>query len=426
MNAIQTIAVLIFAMVLLLIVTEIIHRTLAALLGAALMVVYGIIPSNEVFALADFETIGVLIGMMIVVEVVSTTGLFQLIAIKTAKVAKGNSAKLFIFFMGLTTFFSAFLTDAATMLIMASITIMIARITKMNPVPFLVWEVVFTNIGGLTTLISSVPSIMVGAEANLSFIDFLVNLGPLVLILFAGTICLVRIVTKGGFPKLPNADKILEIDEWGAVENRKLFWSALLVLAATVIAFIVGGSFGLSPSLVALGGGIAMLLLSGVSPEKTLREIDWSTIFFLVGIFVALGGLERVGIFGEVVSLISLVGSNPAVAGISILYFSSFASVAVHNIVITAVLIPIVRDLIIILGTTATPLWWTLVVGATLGGSMIPIGSVAGVIALGVAEREGHTISMKEFMKIGASATFTQMGLATAYFILRYFMPTAI
>ena len=426
MNAIQTIAVLIFAMVLLLIVTEIIHRTLAALLGAALMVVYGIIPSNEVFALVDFETIGVLIGMMIVVEVVSTTGLFQLIAIKTVKVAKGNSTKLFIFFMGLTTFFSAFLTDAATMLIMASITIMIARITKMNPVPFLVWEVVFTNIGGLTTLISSVPSIMVGAEANLSFIDFLVNLGPLVLILFAGTICLVRIVTKGGFPKLPNADKILEIDEWDAVENRKFFWRALLVLAATVIAFIVGGPFGLSPSLVALGGGIAMLLLSGVSPEKTLREIDWSTIFFFVGIFVALGGLERVGIFEEVVSLIRLVGSNPAVAGISILYFSSFASVAVHNIVITAVLIPIVRDLIIMLGTMATPLWWTLVVGATLGGSMIPIGSVAGVIALGVAEREGHTISMKEFMKIGASATFTQMGLATAYFVLRYFMPTAI
>lgn len=426
MDAIQTIAVLIFAMVLLLIVTEIIHRTLAALLGAALMVVYGIIPSNEVFALVDFETIGVLIGMMIIVEVVSTTGLFQLIAIKTVKVAKGNSAKFFIFFMGLTTFFSAFLTDAATMLIMASITIMIARITKMNPVPFLVWEVVFTNIGGLTTLISSVPSIMVGAEANLSFIDFLVNLGPLVLILFAGTICLVRIVTKGGFPKLPNTDKILEIDEWGAVENRKLFWRALLVLAATVIAFIVGGPFGLSPSLVALGGGIAMLLLSGVSPEKTLREIDWSTIFFLVGIFVALGGLERVGIFGEVVSLLRLVGSSPAVAGISILYFSSFASVAVHNIVITAVLIPIVRDLIIMLGTMATPLWWTLVVGATLGGSMIPIGSVAGVIALGVAEREGHTISMKEFMKIGASATFTQMGLATAYFVLRYFMPTAI
>jgi len=426
LNAIQTIAVLIFAMVLLLIVTEIIHRTLAALLGAALMVVYGIIPSSEVFALVDFETIGVLVGMMIVVEVVSTTGLFQLIAIKTAKVAKGNSAKFFIFFMGLTTFFSAFLTDAATMLIMASITIMIARITKMNPVPFLVWEVVFTNIGGLTTLISSVPSIMVGAEANLSFIDFLVNLGPLVLILFAGTICLVRIVTKGGFPKLPNADKILEIDEWDAVENRKFFWRALLVLAATVIAFIVGGPFGLSPSLVALGGGIAMLLLSGVSPEKTLREIDWSTIFFFVGIFVALGGLERVGIFEEVVSLIRLVGSNPAVAGISILYFSSFASVAVHNIVITAVLIPIVRDLITMLGTMATPLWWTLVVGATLGGSMIPIGSVAGVIALGVAEREGHTISMKEFMKIGASATFTQMGLATAYFVLRYFMPTAI
>jgi Na+/H+ antiporter NhaD/arsenite permease-like protein len=413
-------------MVLLLIVTEIIHRTLAALLGAALMVVYGIIPSSEVFALVDFETIGVLVGMMIVVEVVSTTGLFQLIAIKTAKVAKGNSANFFIFFMGLTTFFSAFLTDAATMLIMASITIMIARITKMNPVPFLVWEVVFTNIGGLTTLISSVPSIMVGAEANLSFIDFLVNLGPLVLIFFAGTICLVRIVTKGGFPKLPNADKILEIDEWDAVENRKFFWRALLVLAATVIAFIVGGPFGLSPSLVALGGGIAMLLLSGVSPEKTLREIDWSTIFFFVGIFVALGGLERVGIFGEVVSLIRLVGSNPAVAGISILYFSSFASVAVHNIVITAVLIPIVRDLITMLGTMATPLWWTLVVGATLGGSMIPIGSVAGVIALGVAEREGHTISMKEFMKIGASATFTQMGLATAYFVLRYFMPTAI
>jgi len=175
-----------------------------------------------------------------------------------------------------------------------------------------------------------------------------------------------------------------------------------------------------------LGSGIVMLLLSGVSPEKTLREIDWSTIFFFVGIFIALGGLERVGIFGEVTSLIRLAGSNPAVAGISVLYFSSFASVAVHNIVITATLIPIVRDLITMLGTVATPLWWTLVVGATLGGSMIPIGSVAGVIALGVAEREGYTISMKEFMKIGASATFTLMGLATVYFVLRYFMPITI
>lgn len=426
MNEIQTIAVLIFALILLLIATEMIHRTLAALLGAALMVVYGIIPSTEVFALVDFETIGVLIGMMIVVEVVSTTGLFQLVAIKAAKVAKGNATKLFIFFMGLTTFFSAFLTDAATMLIMASITIMIARITKMNPVPFLVWEVVFTNIGGLTTLISSVPSIMVGAEANLSFIDFLVNLGPLVLIFFGGTLCVVRLVSKGEFHGIPNADKLLEIDEWSVVENRKLFWISLLVLATTIIAFVVGGPLGASPALVALGSGIAMLLLSGVSPEKTLREIDWSTIFFFVGIFVALGGLERVGIFRGVESLIPLVGSNPAVAGISVLYFSSFASVAVHNIVITATLIPIVRDLITMLGTVATPLWWTLVVGATLGGSMIPIGSVAGVIALGVAEREGYTISMKEFMKIGASATFTLMGLATAYFVLRYFLPTTI
>jgi len=206
---------------------------------------------------------------------------------------------------------------------------------------------------------------MVGAEANLSFIDFLVNLGPLVLIFFGGTLCVVRLVSKGEFHGIPNADKLLEIDEWSVVENRKLFWISLLVLATTIIAFVVGGPLGASPALVALGSGIAMLLLSGVSPEKTLREIDWSTIFFFVGIFVALGGLERVGIF------------------------------AVHNIVITATLIPIVRDLITMLGTVATPLWWTLVVGATLGGSMIPIGSVAGVIALGVAEREGYTISMK-------------------------------
>lgn len=426
MDALQTIALLIFALVLLLIITEMIHRTLAALLGAALMVVYGIVPSTEVFALVDFETIGVLVGMMIVVEVVSTTGLFQLVAIKAAKMAKGNTTMLFIFFMGLTTFFSAFLTDAATMLIMASITMMIARIIKMNPVPFLVWEVVFTNIGGLTTLISSVPSIMVGAEANLSFVDFLVNLGPLVLIFFGGTLCVVWLVSKGEFHGIPNADKLLDIDEWSAVENRRLFWASLLVLTTAIIAFVVSGPLGVSPALVALGSGIAMLLVSGVSPEKTLREIDWSTIFFFIGIFVALGGLENTGIFNEAASLISRLGNSPAVASISILYFSSFASVAVHNIVITATLIPIVRDLVAMLGTVATPLWWTLVVGATLGGSMIPIGSVAGVIALGVAEREGYTVSMKEFMKIGVSATFTLMGLATAYFILRYFLPIAI
>lgn len=419
LSEIQTIAMLIFAMVLLLIVTEMVHRTVAALLGAGLMVFYGIIPQAEVVGLIDFDTIGIIIGMMVIVEVVSTTGLFQLIAIKVAKVARGDPVRLFIFFMALTTVFSAFLTDAATMLIMASITIMIARITKMNPVPFLIWEVIFTNLGGLTTLISSVPCILVGAEANLSFTDFLGNLGPLVIILFGGTLLVVKFVSKVGSQLIPDAGKLLEIDEWGAVSDRKLFWRSLLILVATIAGFIAGGPLGLSPVFVALGGGIAMLLLSGVSPEKTLREIDWSTIFFFAGIFVVVGGLERIGILGEAASWIRQVAVNPTAAGISTLWFSSLSSVAVHNIVITSTFIPIVRDLVMVFG--AGSLWWTLVVGATLGGSMISIGSVAGVIALGVAEREGRSISMAEFMRIGVLATLTQIGLATVYFFVRYF-----
>ncbi|HID90891.1 TPA: hypothetical protein EYP44_02910 [Candidatus Bathyarchaeota archaeon] len=426
MTEIQTVASLIFTLTFLLIVTEMIHRTVAALVGAGLMVLYGVIPYDEVLGFIDFETIGIIIGMMLVVEVVSTTGLFQLIAIKAAKRAKGDPAKLFIFFMGLTTAFSAFLTDAATMLIMASITIMIARVTKMNPVPFLIYEVIFTNVGGLTTLISSVPCIMVGAEANLSFVDFLVNLGPLVLMLFGATICMVKVILKGGFQRISNVEKLIEMDEWGAVTNRRLFWRSLLVLAATIAAFVAGSPLGWPPVIVALGAGIAMLLLSGVSPEKTLREIDWSTVFFFAGIFVVLGGVERVGIFEGVASLVRLVGINPVIAGVSILWFSSLASVGVHNIVITATLIPIIRDLVTVLGAGAEPLWWMLVVGATLGGSIIPIGSVAGVIALGVAEREGHAISMGEFTRVGALTALIQMGLATVYFVVRYLRPIAI
>lgn len=417
---------LIFILIFLLIVTEMTHRTVAALIGAGLMVFYGIIPYSEIFSFIDFETIGIIIGMMLIVEVVSTTGLFQLIVIKVAKTAKGDPTKLFIFFMALTTVFSAFLTDAATMLIMASITITIARVTKMNPVPFLVYEVIFTNVGGLTTLISSVPCIMVGTEANLSFVDFLVNLGPLVLILFGATICMVKVISKGGFQRISKAGELLEMDEWSAVTDRRLFWRSLFVLAATIPAFVASSPLGLPPVIVALGGGTAMLLLSGVSPEKTLREIDWSTVFFFAGIFVVLGGVERVGIFEEIASLVRLVGVNPVMASVSVLWFSSFASVAVHNIVITATLIPILRDLVTMLGTEAGPLWWTLVVGATLGGNIIPIGSVAGVIALGVSEREGHTISMGEFMKVGASTALIQIGLATVYFYIRYLGPITI
>lgn len=421
MTEIQMVAGLIFTLTFLLIVTEMIHRTLSAIVGAGLMVFYGIIPYDKMFGFIDFETIGIILGMMLIVEVVSTTGLFQLIAIKAAKRAKGDPTKLFVFFMALTTVFSAFLTDAATMLIMASITIMIARITKMNPAPFLIYEVIFTNVGGLTTLISSVPCILVGTEANLSFVDFLVNLGPLVLILFGATIFMV--ISKGGFQRISNAEELFEMDEWSAVTDRRLFWRSLFVLAATITAFAFGSSLGLPPVIVALGGGTAMLLLSGVSPEKTLREIDWSTIFFFAGIFVVLGGVERIGIFLEIASLVRLVGVNPVVAGVSVLWFSSFASVAVHNIVITATLIPILRDLVTTLGRGAEVLWWTLVAGATLGGNIIPIGSVAGVIALGVSEREGYAISMGEFIKLGALMALIQIGLATAYFYVRYLGP---
>jgi Na+/H+ antiporter NhaD/arsenite permease-like protein len=407
------------------IISEKVHRTIVAIFGGALMIVLGILinffDQERAIAAVDFNTIGLLVGMMIIVGVTKDTGLFQYVAIRSAKIAKGDPWKIMVMFMAITALFSAFLDNVTTVLLMVPMTLVICDNLRINPLPFLFAEIFMSNVGGTATLIGDPPNILIGSAAGLSFMDFIVNLAPVVLVTFFILLPLMKWLYA---KKITTSEElkatVMRLDEKDSITDPALLKKSLLVLSVVILGFFFHGALHMEGATIALFGAGLLLALDRKNPEKALHEVEWTTIFFFIGLFVIIGGLEAVGVIKwAAAKLIAATGGQLSVTMIAVLWGSAVFSAFVDNIPFVATMIPLVREM----GTTfndLNPIWWSLALGACLGGNGTLVGASANLVVAGLAEKSGYHISFKDFMKAGVIVMIISVAVSNVYLLLRY------
>jgi len=403
-----------------LIATERLHKTVAALAGGVLMVVLGIVSQEEAFAAIDFNVIFLLVGMMVIANVMRRTGVFQWVAIRSVRVAQGDPWRILVVLCTITAVASALLDNVTTVILIGPITLFIASALRVSPVPYLIGEILASNIGGTATLIGDPPNILIGSAAGLDFATFVFNLGPVAILIFGAFLVVARFVFRGDMSPTPDARRALDLDESAVITDRRVLRLSVAVMIGTGAGFLVAGPLGLEPATVALAGAAVLFVLTGHDPADILREVEWSTLLFFVGLFMLVEGIIHVGIIDSLAeSLFSVAGGDLAVTSLALLWVSGIASGIVDNIPYTATVIPIVHDLGA-RGMATEPLWWSLALGASLGGNATIIGASANVVIASLAERGGHPISFAHFLRYGAVVVLVSLAISSVYVWLRY------
>ncbi|HZB50368.1 MAG TPA: ArsB/NhaD family transporter [Mycobacteriales bacterium] len=414
-----------------LIATERVHRVAAALGGAAAMVVIGVVDAETAFfqreTAVDWNVIFLLLGMMILVGVIRQTGLFEFLAIWSAKRAQGRPFRIMASLVVLTAVASALLDNVTTVLLVAPVTILLCERLDLPPVPFLIAEVLASNIGGTATLIGDPPNIIIAGRSGLSFNDFLVNLAPLVLVLVGVLLVLCRVLFRSALTLHPErVAEIMELDEREAIRDRKLLWQSLAVLALTIVGFVLHTALHLEPSIVALLGAGLLVFVSRVRIETALQEVEWPTLVFFMGLFVVVGGLIEAGVIETLADAAGDATGGDLLGGSMLLLgVSAVLSGIVDNIPYVATMSPVVAELVAGAepgGADPNVLWWALALGADLGGNATAVGASANVVVLGIAERAGHRISFWRFTKYGLVVALVTILLSVPYVWLRYFV----
>ena len=412
-----------------LIATERIHRVAAALWGAAAMVLLGVVDAHTAFFSeetgVDWNVIGLLLGMMIIVSVVKQTGIFEYLAIWSAKRARGRPFAVMVMLIVITAAASALLDNVTTVLLIAPVTLLVCDRIGVSPVPFLIAEAMASNIGGTATLIGDPPNIIIASRSGLTFNEFLVNLGPIVVVLIAVFILMCRWMFRDAFDSDPEriAD-IMQLDEREVIRDARLLIHCGVVLGLVMVAFIGHSVLELEPSLVALLGAGALVAVSRLGPTEYLEDVEWPTLVFFCGLFIMVGALVEVGVIGDIGDqLVDAVGDNYLGAGTALIWGSAALSGIVDNIPFVATMAPIVDDLVQSGdgSSQAQALWWALALGADLGGNATAVGASANVVILGIAARNGHPISFWKFTKYGLLVTLVTISITWVYFWLRYF-----
>lgn len=421
MNSSVLIAILIFLVVILCIVTEKVNRTLAAMAGALAMVFFGIIDSEAMTTYIDFNTLGVLIGMMLVVSTVKRSGLFEYVAIYTAKLARGNTIKILIGFAVITAVLSAILDNVTTVLLIGPMTLVITQILEISPIPFLITEIISSNIGGTSTLIGDPPNIMIGSAAGLGFSDFVINLAPVVIVILAVTLVILYFIYRGVLTVSSEQQQaILKLDARKSITNYPLLYKSLVIILLILLGFIFHENLGISSSVVALTGATLILLIGGEDPEEIFASVEWLTIGFFAALFVIVGGLESVGIIEALATyLLDVTAGNETLMIVVILWLSAIVSSFLDNIPFVATLIP----LILAMGQTGVdigPLWWAVSLGACLGGNGTLIGASANLVLANIGARNGHKISFGYYFKVGFPLMLLSVAISTGYLLLFY------
>ncbi|RJQ28126.1 MAG: hypothetical protein C4589_07145 [Peptococcaceae bacterium] len=421
------VATAIFLLTYAVIISEKIHRTVVAFVGAALVVVIGILSPEKAVGAIDFNTIGLLVGMMIIVGITRQTGLFEYLAIKAARQAKGEPLKIMAALALVTAVTSAFLDNVTTVLLIVPITFAITKQLAVNPVPFLIAEIISSNIGGTATLIGDPPNIMIGSATGLGFMDFVFNLTPVIIVIYIATIFCLQLIYRKQMATRPELkEKLLELNENDEIKDSTLLRKCLLVLSLTILGFVIHQYVHLESSVIALTGASLLLLITREEPEHALQAVEWPVIFFFVGLFVVVGALEEVGVI-ETIARFSLEVTNGAMlpTGMLILWLSALASAFVDNIPFVATMIPLIQDMGRLGGITdLNLLWWSLSLGACLGGNGTIIGASANVVVIGMAEKRGIPISFIGYMKIAFPLMLMSIVLSMAYLIFWYIFHT--
>ncbi len=413
----ELIAIAVFLFTYALIIDERIHRAVAAMFGASIIVLLHVVPWEMIPVYIDLGTIFLLMGMMIIVNTARGSGLFEFIAIKTAKVANGSPVRVLLLFSIVTAVVSAFLDNVTTVLLLTPMLLYIAKVMKITPLPFLVAEIFASNIGGAATLIGDPPNIMIGSAAGLSFTEFLVNLGPIMVIDLVVVMGMLYFIYRKDLHVSPDEREAIEktfadLNEWEAIRDRSLFKKSIIVIALVVGMFFTHDLLGLEPALVALIGASILLFWSRQPPEEIFEKIEWPALFFFGGLFVVVGALVETGVIEALAGFVVNSVHSQGEAMLIIAWFSALASAIVDNIPLTATLIPLIQDMSVAMDVY--PLWWALSLGACLGGNGTIIGASANVVVVGIAARNGLDITFVDFMKIGMLVLFVTVGIGTA------------
>lgn len=422
MDTNMIITIVIFVLTMFFIMTELIPRSVAALAGGILMILFNVMTEETAFSYIDLNTIGVLIGMMLTVAIIKNTGLFEYVAIWAAKLTKADPWRIILVFSIITAITSALLDNVTTVLLLAPMTLVITETLELNPIPFLIPEILASNIGGTATLIGDPPNIMIGSAADLGFDDFLVNLLPICIAIFVVTFFILKLIYK---KKLVVKDelklKIMSFDPKKSITSNKLARKSVIVLILVMIGFFLHDTFNYPSSVIALTGAVTMLIITKEDVEEAFKSIEWSVIFFFIGLFIIVGGLEEKGIMEKLATgIIDVTHGDSIFTGMALLWVSALASAFLDNIPFVATMIPLVKAIGQTGHESISAFWWAISLGACLGGNGTLIGASANIIVSGIAKKQGYNLSFKKYFKVGFPMMIVSIILASAYLLLFY------
>jgi len=434
------IATAIFIVSLIVIITEKVHKAVVAIVGATLMLVLKILDQHEAFHLeelgVDWNVIFLLISTMVIINLMKPTGFFEYVAIKSAKWGRGEPFRILAIFSIVTAFISALLPNVTTVILIAPVMLLIADALEVNPTPYLISCALASNIGGTATLIGDPPNLMIGSRVSLNFMDFVYHLTPIVIIIMVCYIVAIKLIwgkqlqTKESLKK-----RIMNMNEREAIKDPVMLRNSLFVLTVVFMGFIFHGMLGLEVATVGLfGAGLLLLLSRSKEPRHIFAEIEWSTIFFFIGLFIIVGGVVKVGLIKWMsIKMVEITGGNLFITSMVMIWFSAFASAIVDNIPYVATMIPLVSDMAkhlwpdlsgvqLLQHPDLMPVWWSLALGACLGGNGTVIGAAANIVVVGMSEKIGQRISFMAFMKYGMPIMIMTVIVSTLYMWLRYYV----
>jgi Na+/H+ antiporter NhaD/arsenite permease-like protein len=425
MTAPFILSIIVFIATLVLIFTEKMNRTIASMGGAVLMVVLGLVfgfySEEQATGTLDFNTLGLLFGMMVLVSLLEPTGFFQYLAVWVARLSKGRPVRLLVLLGTVTTIFSMFLDNVTTVVLIAPVTILICEILGINPRPLLMAEALLSDTGGVATLVGDPPNMIIASAAGFTFVDFLTHALPIVLIVWLVALASLRyLFRKELAANSENAEAVLNINTAEILKDKKNAFRILVVVLIAVILFLFEESFGVRPSLIALGCAAIGLIWVRPNIQETLRRIPWDVLVFFIALFVMVGGMEHAGVLHALASLITRANNLPPVLlGLALLWTVAIFSAIIDNIPITIALIPVILELGAA-GINITPLWWALAFGAGFGGNGTIIGSTANVVVASISERTHSPITPAVWNKSGLPIMLITCAVASLLYVLFY------
>ena len=417
----EVIAIIVFVVVIGLIISEKVNSAAAALAGAMALVVTGVMSAHRALSYIDFNTIGLLVGMMVLVAIIRQSGLFEYVAIKAAKMVHGDPWKIMIAFILLTAVLSGILDNVTTVLLVGPMTIAIAKMLEINPVPFLMTQILASNVGGTATLIGDPPNIMIGSAANLSFVDFLKNTGLAVALVIVFMIVMMRFVYKKEIEvEGLDTSKIMNLDPDKSITDKPLLIKGVVVIVLVSLGFIFHDQIGMETSVIALTAAAVMLIIGGVNVDNAIQDVEWTTIAFFMALFVVVGGLTETGVIKQVAAvIIERTAGHPVMMMLILLWASALLSSFLNNIPFIATLIPLVLALKAD-GMDAEPLWWAISLGACLGGNGTMIGASANVVLSDISTKHGYPITFKSYLRVGMPFMLGSVLISMVFLLVKY------